>query len=75
VRVSFPGAVDRALAGRFGRRLGPLAPRLNAIFHASDDRSVSQRTAVIAFSVRTRLAVSCFVLFAFRPVDTAPEAG
>ncbi|MCB1489114.1 MAG: lipopolysaccharide biosynthesis protein [Bauldia sp.] len=52
VRVSFAGAAERAFGGRFGRQLVPLGDRLDSILYGIDDRSVSQRIAVIAFAVR-----------------------
>jgi O-antigen/teichoic acid export membrane protein len=61
VRVSFAGAVERAFGGRTGRRLMPLAGALDSILYDSDDRSVSQRIAVIAFSVRIVSAAIAYI--------------
>lgn len=61
VRVSFAGAVERAFRGRTGRTLMPLAGALDSILYGSDDRSVSQRIAVIAFAVRVVSAVIAYV--------------
>ena len=61
VRVSFAGAVERAFGGRTGRRLLPVAGAMDSILHGSDDRSVSQRIAVIAFSVRIVSAAIAYI--------------
>jgi len=61
VRVSFAGAIERAFGGRTGRRLMPLAGALDSILYGSDDRSVSQRIAVIAFAVRIVSAAIAYV--------------
>jgi len=61
VRVSFAGAVERAFGGRTGRRLMPLAGALDSILYGLDDRSVSQRIAVIAFAVRIVSAAIAYV--------------
>ncbi len=61
MRVSFAGAVERAIGGRLGRRLMPLGDRLDSILYDSDDRSVSQRIAVIAFTVRVVSAAIAYV--------------
>lgn len=61
VRVSFAGAVEKAFGGRTGRRLMPLAGALDSILYGSDDRSVSQRIAVIAFAVRIVSAAIAYV--------------
>ncbi len=61
VRVSFAGAVEKAFGGRTGRRLLPLADALDSILYGSDDRSVSQRIALIAFAVRIVSAAIAYI--------------
>lgn len=61
MRLSFAGAVERAFGARLGRRLMPVGSRLDSILYDSDDRSVSQRIAVIAFAVRVVSAAIAYV--------------
>ncbi|MEQ9691004.1 MAG: lipopolysaccharide biosynthesis protein, partial [Bauldia litoralis] len=61
MRLSFAGAVERAFGARLGRRLMPVGSRLDSILYDSDDRSVSQRIAVIAFGVRVVSAAIAYV--------------
>ena len=61
MRLSFAGAVERTFGGRLGQRLMPVGTRLDSILYDSDDRSVSQRIAVIAFAVRVVSAAIAYV--------------
>ena len=59
MRISFVAAVERT--GRFRRYLQPIAERLESMSYGSDDRAVSQRIAVIAFTVRVISAAIAYV--------------
>jgi O-antigen/teichoic acid export membrane protein len=61
VRISFAGAVQRMFRGRLEQRLAPLAGSLDAILYDTGDRAVSQRIAIIAFTVRVFSAVIAYV--------------
>ena len=70
MRLSFVAAVERSFSDGFRARLLPLATALDATLHDRDDRSVSRRIAIVAFSVRV---VSAFIAYispgAARPLD------
>ena len=70
VRLSFVAAVERGFSSGFRARLLPIATALDATLHDRDDRSVSRRIAVVAFSVRV---LSAFIAYispgAARPLD------
>jgi O-antigen/teichoic acid export membrane protein len=61
LRISFAGAVGRLPQSRYKDWLSPAAVTLDGILHDSDDRSVSRRIALIAFSVRILSAVIAYV--------------
>lgn len=52
MRVTFAGSVEKVFGDRFSRVIMPLAGTLDSMLYDSDDRSVSQRIAVVAFAVR-----------------------
>lgn len=61
MRVRFASTVQRVVGARFGRAFAPVAGLFDSILHGSDDRSISQRIAVIAFTVRVLSAAIAYV--------------
>lgn len=61
VRISFVQALQRNFSGRVSERLAPAAVVLDSILYDRDDRSVSRRIALVAFTVRVFSAVIAYV--------------
>lgn len=61
MRISFVDAVERIFKGRLRPRLLPVGERLDAMLYGSDDRAVSQRIAIVAFTVRVISAAIAYV--------------
>ena len=61
LRVSFVGAIGRIPSAGLAARALPFAEALDAILYNSDDRAVSQRIAIIAFTVRIVSAAIAYV--------------
>ena len=60
VRISFVETLQRTVPGRVADRLAPVAVIVDSILYDSDDRSVSRRIALIAFTVRILSAVIAY---------------
>jgi O-antigen/teichoic acid export membrane protein len=61
MRVSFVSAVERIPGPKLAARVQPYAVALDAVLYNSDDRAVSQRIALIAFTVRIFSALIAYV--------------
>lgn len=61
MRINLVGAVERLMSGRMAARLTPLARTVDNMVNGSDDRSVSQRIAVVTFAVRVVSAAIAYL--------------